>query len=45
MRKTMGGSTVSAVALIEMFSVVDNLDLNPIVDEVEMKLRRVLDSL
>jgi hypothetical protein len=44
MRKTMGGSTVFAVALIKMFAVVDNLDLNPIVDEVEMKLRRVLDS-
>ncbi len=40
-----GGSTVSAVAPMKMFEVVDNPDLNPIVDEVETKLRRVLDSL
>ena len=40
-----GGSTVSAVAPMKMFGVVDNPKLNPVVDEVESKLRRVLDSL
>ena len=40
-----GGSTVSAVAPMKMFGVVDNPELNPVVDEVEAKLRRVLESL
>jgi len=40
-----GGSTVSAVAPAKMFQVVDNPELGPIVDEVEARLRRVLDQL
>jgi uncharacterized protein (DUF302 family) len=40
-----GGSTVSAAAPKEMFRVVDNPKLGPIVEEVEAKLRRALDSI
>jgi len=40
-----GGSTVSVVAPAKMFQVVDNPELGPIVDEVEARLRRVLDGL
>ena len=40
-----GGTTVSAIAPMKMFAVVDNSALDPIVDEVDGKLKRVLDSI
>jgi uncharacterized protein (DUF302 family) len=40
-----GGSVVSAVSPQAMFSVVDNPDLGPVVDEVSAKLGRVIDGL
>ena len=40
-----GGSVVSAIAPQAMFSVVDNPDLGPIVDEVAAKLGRVIEGL
>ena len=39
------GAIVSIVNPREMFSVVGNADLGPIVDEVDAKLHRVIDSL
>lgn len=40
-----GGSIVSVANPREMFRMVDNSDLGPIVDEVDTKLRRVIDRL
>ena len=40
-----GGSTVSAAAPKEVFRVVGNPKLGPIVEEVEAKLRRALDTI
>lgn len=40
-----GGTVVSIVNPRQMFRVVDNPDLEPIVDEVDAKLHRVIDSL
>ena len=39
------GSMVAIVNPREMFKVVENVDLGPIVDEVDAKLHRVIDSL
>lgn len=40
-----GGSVVSAVDPKAMFSVVDNDGLGPVAEEVEARLRRVLDRI
>ncbi len=45
MERDGGGSTVAAFKATAGFSLVDNPDVAPIAQEVEGKLRRVLDSL
>ena len=39
------GATISIANPREMFRIIDNPDLAPVVDEVDAKLRRVIDSL
>ena len=45
MEREGGGSIVSALKPSAAFSLVDNPDVSPIADEVEDRLRRVLDKL
>jgi hypothetical protein len=45
MERAGGGSIVSALKPTAAFSLVDNPDVLPIAEEVEDRLRRVLDKL
>lgn len=45
MSRGAGGSTISIVDPKVMFSIVDNPALDPVVEDVETKLRRVLEFL
>jgi uncharacterized protein (DUF302 family) len=45
MEREGGGSVISAIKPSEMFKVVDDPDIQPIADEVEEKLTRVMERL
>ena len=43
--RAAGGSTVSAISPQAMFQVVENPEMDPVVEDVESRLRRVIASL